>query len=189
MARRFQYVLRKKPLQTLGLHCSCVNGQVRVNKIEEGGVVDSKNAKLENCANELSHQVLQAGDIVECVNGQTGQHAIMRQLVIESVIHMRIRRGTLTDVVDVPTVVSSANDFERGGTMTVMSDYDPRHFESESGYLHVAKGEEVNIMAKTLTPGGSENSFDHYVYGFVYDRGSVLKEGWVPTFVLSMSEW
>ena len=135
MATHFQFVVRKDIGQTLGLHCGFVDGEalLRVNGIEEGGVIDKKNAKLESYAGDIRHQVLRADDIIECVNGQMKPHAIMRQLCLESVIHMRIRRGTLTDVVDALTAVASANEraefFQQARIMIVKMDYDPKRLE------------------------------------------------------------
>ena len=52
---------------------------------------DKQNTKLEISGGDIRHQVLRAGNIIECMNGQTKLHAIIRQLSIQSVIHMRIR--------------------------------------------------------------------------------------------------
>ena len=112
-AIRFQFVVQRDTWQALGLRCGLDDGGVfRVNGIEKGGLIDRKNTKLESCRGGIRCQVLRSGDRIECVNGQIKPHAMMRQLCIETVIHMRVGRGTLTDAVE-ESAIRRAEFFRR----------------------------------------------------------------------------
>ena len=82
MVSHFQFVVRKEIRQKLGLCCGFDDDQAlfRVEGIEEGGVIDKKNAKLASCRGDIRHQVLRAGDLIECVNVPSGH---VKQVMLE----------------------------------------------------------------------------------------------------------
>ena len=189
MAICFQFVVHRGIGQTLGLRCTCGNGEalVWVNEIEEGGVIDKQNKRLESYGSDIRDQVLRTGDVIQCVNGQTQPHAIMRQLCIGSVIHMRIGRGALAGAVDalaaIPAVDRYAEFFVETRSIFVAENYDPRRVEAGGGYLCLTIGERVEIRRNSLAPGDSTNSYDWYFYGSCGPRS-----GWFPPDVLASNE-
>ena len=71
------------------------------------------------------------------------------------------------------------------GIFEALRDYDPSDEPEVDGYLLLQLGDRVQVHSNTRLAGEMNNMFREYVFGYLLQGADPVRQGWLPTAVLS----